>query len=308
MAVVNLKRWRPEEGEFIAVELPSGGYGIALIARVNKRRSIMLLYIFSPRRSSLPDMADLTQLNAADATMIKMVDLHQAAKRMENLSRLHSLGKHPNWNRADWEFRPAVEYTVFETVPYLVYYDEATFKPVKYVEYPPEQLLGKIYTDEYYMLDSLVRTLDREIDSPPSPDAWWERMLQRREEHARRLPELLEIARSGDTQMRQEDRTAFAFAVEQGLDTSRPQQFEHYLYFPKRVQAKAAASELVQRGFEVSIERGASEDNWLLLAKQTIIPDEDTLDATIEFLEEFAPRYGGNYDGWGVELKRSPTE
>jgi regulator of RNase E activity RraB len=45
-----------------------------------------------------------------------------------------------------------------------------------------------------------------------------------------------------------------------------------------------------------------------VLAQHQLLPNEEALDAAIEFLEGLAARYGGEYDGWGVAIEASGGE
>lgn len=58
------------EGDWFAVPLTHGGYGIGLIARVGARGGIVLGYFFGPRRNSLPSATGEPALHAIDAILI----------------------------------------------------------------------------------------------------------------------------------------------------------------------------------------------------------------------------------------------
>src|ERR1700733_13666146 len=57
-----------------------------------------------------------------------------------------------------------------------------------------------------------------------------------------------------------------------------PRFIDHYLYFPKQVNAKQAGQQLQGRGWLVEIRMGADGKNWLVLAKQPIPIKEEIED------------------------------
>lgn len=59
-----------EEGDWFAVPLAHGGYGIGLIARVGARGGIVLGYFFGPCRNGLPSATDKPALRPIDAILI----------------------------------------------------------------------------------------------------------------------------------------------------------------------------------------------------------------------------------------------
>jgi len=67
---VNRGRVRYSEGDWIAVPLPHGGYGIGLIARKG-RRGVLLGYFFCPRYDRVPDERATDGRKASEAILVE---------------------------------------------------------------------------------------------------------------------------------------------------------------------------------------------------------------------------------------------
>lgn len=76
----------------------------------------------------------------------------------------------------------------------------------------------------------------------------------------------------------------------------------HYLYFPKKRAATAVAKQLERDGYSVSVELGANDASWLVLARHTVTPSDDQLIAVRDHLDQIAAEAGGEYDGWEAEV------
>ncbi len=88
---------------------------------------------------------------------------------------------------------------------------------------------------------------------------------------------------------------------------SKAAQIEHFLYFRKKSNAKAAADRLRGKGWTVEVRKGADGKNWLALARQPA-PIED-IEETGEELETLARDFDGEYDGWGAAVsERTATD
>lgn len=120
--------------------------------------------------------------------------------------------------------------------------------------------------------------------------------------------------------------SALAAQIEQGWTPKRAEEFEeaarkrteqeaqgkgsqqqearfidHYLYFPKRLNAKQAGQQLQGRGWLVEIKMGADGKNWLVLAKQPVPIGQDIEDIR-DYLEQLGKDFQGEYDGWGAAV------
>lgn len=96
------------------------------------------------------------------------------------------------------------------------------------------------------------------------------------------------------------DRAALE-ALRRSSKPDEPHVVLHYLYFPKREAAAATAADLRRRGFATEERLGADGMNWLVLARQEIVPSEETLAAVRQVMENLAQDHGGEYDGWEAE-------
>jgi sirohydrochlorin ferrochelatase len=83
--------------------------------------------------------------------------------------------------------------------------------------------------------------------------------------------------------------------------SEQPECIDHYLYFPKKIQAEIAARRLKVKGWAVVVRMGADGENWLVLAKQPTPIDRD-LEEIREELEHLAEELDGEYDGWGAPV------
>lgn len=81
----------------------------------------------------------------------------------------------------------------------------------------------------------------------------------------------------------------------------QPTFIEHFLYFPKKIQAEIAARRLTAKGWTVVVRMGADGENWLALAKQPAPIDRD-IEEVREELERLAKELNGEYDGWGAPV------
>jgi hypothetical protein len=85
-----------QEGDWFAVPLRTPGYALGLVARSDGRGGA-LGYFFGPRRESVPTLADISDLQPADAISIE---------RFGDLGFLEGewpiIGKHPVWDRDQW--------------------------------------------------------------------------------------------------------------------------------------------------------------------------------------------------------------
>jgi hypothetical protein len=93
-------------------------------------------------------------------------------------------------------------------------------------------------------------------------------------------------------------------AVEELLQTScrnAVHKLKHYLYFPTKRGARAAAAKLREQAFGVEERLGADGVNWLALVRHDIVPSLEAVAAVRETMEQLAAVGGGEYDGWEAE-------
>jgi hypothetical protein len=82
---------------------------------------------------------------------------------------------------------------------------------------------------------------------------------------------------------------------------------QHYLYFPLEQGARQVGNILRERGFLVEERLGADGINWLVLAKDRMVPTEAGIGEMRALLEEIAEKNGGEYDGWEAEVQKKET-
>ena len=84
------------EGDWYAVPLRDGGYGVGVVARKGKG-GLLFGYFFGPRRPQPPVLEDVRQLRAQDALFCEMFgDLGIQNGQWTFVGRLET------WNRDDW--------------------------------------------------------------------------------------------------------------------------------------------------------------------------------------------------------------
>jgi len=96
-------------------------------------------------------------------------------------------------------------------------------------------------------------------------------------------------------------------AVEELLRSSSPNathRLKHYLYFPSERGARAAAAKLREQSFSIEERLGADGVNWLVLARQDVVPSPALATTVRAFMEQLAETGGGEYDGWEAETVR----
>ena len=98
MSRIMSKRTLPyKEGDWFAVPLTHGGYGIGLIARVGARGGIVLGYFFGPCRNGLPSATDKPALRPIDAILIcQFCDSALMSGEWAIVSRSE------DWHREEW--------------------------------------------------------------------------------------------------------------------------------------------------------------------------------------------------------------
>ena len=82
-----------------------------------------------------------------------------------------------------------------------------------------------------------------------------------------------------------------------------PTKVLHYLYFPTKEAAREVSAKLRDQGFSIEQRLGADGENWLLLARQDMVPSEEKIAAIRKMMEDLSESFGGEYDGWEAELR-----
>lgn len=86
--------------------------------------------------------------------------------------------------------------------------------------------------------------------------------------------------------------------VKMGDHLEVPREVDHAAYFAKRNDADAAARELTEQGFRVSVTRRGFA-SFALEAHITTDVEWDTVDAFVPRMYDLITRHRGVYDGWG---------
>lgn len=89
-------------------------------------------------------------------------------------------------------------------------------------------------------------------------------------------------------------------------DDSSPHRVQHFLYFPKARDSKAAADQLSSQGFTVDRSKSADGKTWLVLVSHTVSPEAQDLDTVRETLERLAQAHSGEYDGHEIAVTPAP--
>jgi hypothetical protein len=89
-----------------------------------------------------------------------------------------------------------------------------------------------------------------------------------------------------------------------GADLSQPRHVLHFLYFPNREDAVAAADVLRAEGWTVVVDAAAVGSNWLARAEGTRVVSAESCARDRERFTALTSASGGEYDGW--EASASP--
>ena len=84
------------EGDWFAIPLKDGGFGIGLIARAN-RKGVLLGYFFGPRQVAAPSLEDAAELSPEQAILVQRFG-HLGLKQKT----WPLLGRLDGWDRHQW--------------------------------------------------------------------------------------------------------------------------------------------------------------------------------------------------------------
>jgi hypothetical protein len=85
------------EGTWFAVTLDRGGFAVGVVARATKKGPVILVYLFGPKRETVPSLAEVAGLDPSMALKaIRIGDLHLIDGKWPILGRL------PEWQRESW--------------------------------------------------------------------------------------------------------------------------------------------------------------------------------------------------------------
>lgn len=87
----------------------------------------------------------------------------------------------------------------------------------------------------------------------------------------------------------------------QGVDLTKPQTIDFFLFFGSQPDATKAADQIRPMGFTIEIRspRGSAPD-WVCHASKTMIPEAPALRTLRQKFETIASAQSGGYDGWSI--------
>jgi hypothetical protein len=105
------------EGDWFAVPLRGGGFGVVLIARANLG-GVLLGYFFGPRHAQVPALEDVADLRPRDAVLVgKFGHLGIVEGEWPLLGRLSG------WDRREWPTPVFVRYEELTGRSFRIFYD-----------------------------------------------------------------------------------------------------------------------------------------------------------------------------------------
>jgi hypothetical protein len=89
-----------------------------------------------------------------------------------------------------------------------------------------------------------------------------------------------------------------------GADLAQPRHVRHFLYFAQERDARAAADEIAEGEYDVSVTAPtADEPLWTVVGQGYRVIGSDTVAGFRAFFEAVADRHHGEYDGWEPATK-----
>lgn len=90
-----------------------------------------------------------------------------------------------------------------------------------------------------------------------------------------------------------------------GADLTQPRRIVHFLYFDSEAGARAAAIEIEEGGYDVTVAPPDGEvAKWSVTAEGARVVDEGTIAAFRAWFERVASGHAGEYDGWEAPAGR----
>jgi len=85
-----------------------------------------------------------------------------------------------------------------------------------------------------------------------------------------------------------------------GPQVPENESMRHFIYFPEKSAAEAAAQWFRSQGLAVEVRLGGDGANWLALVKQAPPKRAEEMDGIRAEMEAIAAKLGGQYDGWEI--------
>lgn len=140
------KKINYHEGDWFAVPLQSGGFGVGIVSRMNGR-GIVFGYFLKPRREEIFSLPATTMLSPRDAVLVcQFGDLGLINHRWP------IVGRDPQWNRQRWPMPPFGHRDALRPIAWRREYDEDRLKQIRevlisedeYAKLPKDGLFGYI--------------------------------------------------------------------------------------------------------------------------------------------------------------------
>lgn len=138
------------EGDWFAVPLQDGGYGVGIVARADLK-GVTLGYFFGPKREAVPSLEEVAQLRPVDAVLVGMFgDLGLIRNEWP------VIGSVEGWDRNEWPMPVFVRYEELTGRTFHVFYDpdhpnrvirEEQVPPGEAEQGPQDGLMGFGYTE-----------------------------------------------------------------------------------------------------------------------------------------------------------------
>ena len=106
------------EGDWFAVPLRDGGFGIGVVARASPT-GVLLGYFFGPQHSEVPSLQDVVGLRSGDAVLVRKFGHLGIVQGNWPL-----LGRLDDWDRRDWPMPVFVRYEELTGRSFRVFYDD----------------------------------------------------------------------------------------------------------------------------------------------------------------------------------------
>lgn len=91
-------------------------------------------------------------------------------------------------------------------------------------------------------------------------------------------------------------------------DESLDRGMQHFLYFPRKMDAEGAGEQLRNRGFSVEVRPSTDGKEWLALATKASPKTAEEMDERRDEMEALAAQFGGDYDGWEAPIDSLGSE
>lgn len=89
-----------------------------------------------------------------------------------------------------------------------------------------------------------------------------------------------------------------------GAELSLPRHVIHFIYFPRETDARDAAGELDQAGYDATVTSPTEEiAEWCVRAEAYRVVGFSTVEGFRAWFEQLAAEYRGEYDGWEAAAK-----